>query len=52
VYYEPGDHVGIYPENSKELVDGVLAKLVGLDDPDEVCQLQVLKKQQTAKGLF
>uniref|UniRef100_A0A182STF2 nitric-oxide synthase (NADPH) n=4 Tax=Cellia TaxID=44534 RepID=A0A182STF2_9DIPT len=45
--YEPGDHVGIFPANRKEIVDGIIERLTGVNDPDEVLQLQVLKEKQT-----
>uniref|UniRef100_Q27571-2 Isoform 2 of Nitric oxide synthase n=1 Tax=Drosophila melanogaster TaxID=7227 RepID=Q27571-2 len=50
--YEPGDHVGIFPANRTELVDGLLNRLVGVDNPDEVLQLQLLKEKQTSNGIF
>lgn len=50
--YEPGDHVGIFPANRSELVDGLLQRLVGVDNPDEVLQLQLLKEKQTSNGIF
>ncbi|XP_043950192.1 nitric oxide synthase isoform X2 [Drosophila biarmipes] len=50
--YEPGDHVGIFPANRSQLVDGLLERLVGVDNPDEVLQLQLLKEKQTSNGIF
>lgn len=50
--YEPGDHVGIFPENRKDLVDGIVDRLVGIEDPDEILQLQVLKEDQNGDQLF
>ncbi|KAH8244204.1 hypothetical protein KR026_002328 [Drosophila bipectinata] len=50
--YEPGDHVGIFPANRAELVNGLLERLVGVENPDEVLQLQLLKEKQTSNGIF
>lgn len=50
--YEPGDHVGIFPVNRQEIVDGVLKRLSGVKDLDEVLQLQLLKEKQTSNGIF
>lgn len=50
VHYEPGDHVGIFPANRKEIVDGILERLSGVDNFDEVLQLQLLKENQTTNG--
>lgn len=51
VDYEPGDHIGIFPENNKAIVDGILERLSGLDNADEILQLQVLKETHTTNGL-
>ncbi|KAH8412332.1 hypothetical protein KR009_001346 [Drosophila setifemur] len=50
--YEPGDHVGIFPANRAQLVDGLINRLVGVENPDEVLQLQLLKEKQTSNGIF
>ncbi|XP_013101350.2 nitric oxide synthase [Stomoxys calcitrans] len=50
--YEPGDHVGIFPSNRPEIVDGLLKRLTGFEDPDELLQLQLLKEKQTSNGIF
>lgn len=52
IAYEPGDHVSVFPENQKELVDGILERLSGVDDPDETLQLQILKEVQKIDGIF
>lgn len=52
ITYQPGDHVGIFPENRKEIVDGMLKRLIGVTDPDEVVQLQVLKEDHNPSGVF
>lgn len=51
VSYQPGDHVGIFPANRKEIVDGILNKLSGVENPDEILQLQLLKENHTTNGL-
>lgn len=50
VQYEPGDHVGILPANRKEIVDGILNRLSGVDSYDEILQLQLLKENHTTNG--
>lgn len=50
VDYEPGDHVGIIPVNRQEIVDGILSKLSGIDNPDDIIQLEVLKEYHTSNG--
>lgn len=50
VHYEPGDHVGIFPANRKDIVDGILNRLSGIDNFDEILQLQLLKENHTTNG--
>lgn len=50
VDYEPGDHVGIYPTNSSVIVNGILSRLCGVDNHDEILQLQILKETHTTNG--
>lgn len=50
VNYQPGDHVGIFPANRKEIVDGILNKLSGVENFDEILQLQLLKENHTTNG--
>ncbi|KAB0794374.1 hypothetical protein PPYR_11213 [Photinus pyralis] len=49
--YHPGDHVGIYPTNRGDLVDKIIERLIGVDDPDKVIQLQTLKESHTSNGV-
>ncbi|XP_031623820.1 nitric oxide synthase [Contarinia nasturtii] len=51
VHYQPGDHVGIFPANRKEIVDGILNRLNGIDNFDEILQLQLLKENHTTNGV-
>jgi nitric-oxide synthase, brain len=48
--YEPGDHVGVCPANRVELVNGILDKLTGVTNPDEISQLQILNEKHTSNG--
>lgn len=52
INYQPGDHVGVFPENSPLLVDGILKHLKGVDDPDVPLQLEVLKEIQTQNTIM
>ncbi|XP_053697417.1 nitric oxide synthase [Sabethes cyaneus] len=52
IAYEPGDHVGIFPANRAEIVDGILRRLSGISNPDEILQLQVLKEKHTQNGVY
>lgn len=44
--------MGIVPANSKEIVDGVLNKLTGIENPDDIVQLEILNEKHTQNGLF
>lgn len=48
--YQPGDHVGVFPCNRKDLVDGILARLHPITDPDQPVELQMLKETHTSNG--
>lgn len=48
--YEPGDHVGIFPANNELLVAGILEKLVGVDNFDDIVQIQTLKETHSTNG--
>lgn len=50
VNYQPGDHVGIFPANRKQIVDGILERLSGVENFDEVLQLQLLKENHSTNG--
>lgn len=52
VLYEPGDHVGIFPANRKDIVNGILNRLSGIDNFDEILQLQLLKENHTTNGIY
>ncbi|KAJ8872955.1 hypothetical protein PR048_026571 [Dryococelus australis] len=49
--YQPGDHVGVLAANSRELVDGVLARLQTTFDLDCPVQLQLQKDTRTPNGV-
>jgi nitric-oxide synthase, brain len=42
--------VGVCPMNRTELVDGILGKLTGVGNPDEIQQLQILNEKHTSNG--
>lgn len=48
--YKPGDHLGVYAMNRPELVDKVIQRLKGVDDPDVPLELQILKESHTSNG--
>ena len=50
--YQPGDHVGILPENSKELVDIILSRLSEGSSPDELVQLEACKEVTNPFGAW
>lgn len=50
ISFQPGDHVGIFAENRLEIVNGILKCLTGVENPDEILQLQVLKEHHTSNG--
>lgn len=51
VSYEPGDHVGVFPCNRSEIVNGVLNHL-DVADIDKPVQLQILKENHTPNGNY
>lgn len=48
--YVPGDHVGVFAKNRPELVDKIIKRLKGAENPDEPVELQILKETQTSNG--
>ncbi|XP_076253398.1 nitric oxide synthase isoform X1 [Rhynchophorus ferrugineus] len=48
--YKPGDHLGVFPLNRKEIVDVILSRAKGINDPDQPVELQILKETHTANG--
>lgn len=42
--------MGIFPANSKILVDGILNRLRGINSVDEIIQLQILQETHTNNG--
>ncbi|CAL1272101.1 unnamed protein product [Larinioides sclopetarius] len=51
IKYFPGDHIGIYPANRQEIVDGILARMSSTcPEPDKPFQLQLRKTVQTIEG--
>uniref|UniRef100_C4TP54 Nitric oxide synthase 1 n=1 Tax=Ambigolimax valentianus TaxID=1338344 RepID=C4TP54_9EUPU len=48
--YVPGDHVGVFLANPKELVDGVLARLHNSPPPDQIVKAEYLSEVSTPLG--
>lgn len=48
--YEPGDHVGVFSCNRKELVNGIIEHLED-PNPDKSVELQFLKEKQSSTGM-
>ncbi|EEB12398.1 Nitric-oxide synthase, salivary gland, putative [Pediculus humanus corporis] len=51
INYEPGDHVGVFPCNKPEIVNGILNHL-SVSDVNKSVQLQLLKENHTPNGVF
>ncbi|CAH1134822.1 unnamed protein product [Ceutorhynchus assimilis] len=49
--YKPGDHVGVFPMNRKELVDVIINRVKGVADADQALELQFLKETHTSNGV-
>jgi nitric-oxide synthase len=50
--YKPGDHLGVYAINRPELVDKIMNRVKGVDDPDTPVELQLLKETHTNNGVL
>ncbi|XP_066248100.1 nitric oxide synthase isoform X2 [Euwallacea similis] len=50
--YKPGDHLGVFPMNRKELVDVILTRVRGVADSDQPIELQFLKETHTSNGVI
>jgi nitric-oxide synthase len=50
--YNPGDHLGVYAINRPELVDKIMNRVKGVDDPDTPVELQLLKETHTNNGVL
>ena len=48
--YTPGDHVGVFACNRREIVDGILARLTDTTDVDTPVELQFQKETHTSNG--
>ena len=52
LFYEPGDHLGVFACNNSSIVEGILKRIDYIFDPDEPVQLQLQKEIHTPNGLF
>nr|KAI8753849.1 nitric oxide synthase [Biomphalaria glabrata] len=48
--YSPGDHLGIFPANSPDLVESLLARLHNAPNPDQVIRTEFLNEVSTPLG--
>ena len=48
--YSPGDHIGIFPENRKELIDKIMARLIDVPDLDQYVNVEILREKNTVFG--
>ncbi len=48
--YSPGDHIGIFPENRKELIDKIMARLIDVPDLDQSVKVEILREKNTVFG--
>lgn len=48
--YRPGDHVGIFASNRKNLVDAILDKLSNAPPPDQMIKIEILKEKSSIFG--
>ena len=49
--YKPGDHIGLFAANRKELVDDVLAKVSNAPPHDQLVKVEILKEKTTVFGV-
>ena len=48
--YNPGDHIGIFPENRKELVDKILHRLIDVPETNQPLKVEILKEKSHVFG--
>ena len=48
--YKPGDHIGIFAFNRKELVDAIIEKVSNPPPLDELVKIEILKEKTTVFG--
>lgn len=49
--YKPGDHIGIFANNRKELVEFVLGRIANAPPSDQLVQIEKLKEKTTVFGV-
>ena len=48
--YKPGDHIGIFANNRKELVDTILKRVTNSPPSDQLIQIEKLKEKTSIFG--
>ena len=48
--YKPGDHIGIFAKNRKELVDAILGRVTNSPPLDQLIQIEKLKEKTSVFG--
>lgn len=48
--YKAGDHVGVFANNRKELVDMILSRVTNSPPSDQLVQVEILKEKTTVFG--
>lgn len=48
--YKAGDHVGLFANNRKELVDMILSRVTNAPPSDQLVQVEILKEKTTVFG--
>lgn len=49
--YKPGDHLGIFAENRRELVDAILAKVANAPPCDQLVKIEILREKPSVFGV-
>lgn len=48
--YVPGDHVAIFPKNSPDMVESILARLHNAPPADQIIKTEILQEKSTPLG--
>ena len=49
--YVPGDHVAIFPKNSPDMVESILARLHNAPPADQIIKTEILQEKSTPLGI-